>query len=179
LPSGNESVTHLADHDHIGVVAQRVAQGGLERRRVGADLSLGDGALGVGEEELDGILDRHDVHETGIGDHPHQRRQRRRLAGAGRAGDENQSLRQVYHLAQHRRQAPVVEGREIERHPAEDRGSCPALLEDGRAEPGDPRYAVAEVHRLVLFQVLLEVIVEDRVRELRDQIRRNRIELQR
>ena len=36
-------VAHLADHDHVGVLAHGVAQRFLEVRRVGADLALRDG----------------------------------------------------------------------------------------------------------------------------------------
>ena len=54
-------VAHLADEDHVGVLAQRRLQRVAEAGRVGAELALVDDALLVRVEELDRILDRHDV----------------------------------------------------------------------------------------------------------------------
>ena len=54
-------VAHLADEDHVRVLAQRRAQALGERRRVLADLALVDDAAPVLVEELDRILDREDV----------------------------------------------------------------------------------------------------------------------
>ena len=54
-------VAHLADEDHVRVLAQRGAQRLAEARRVGADLALVDDALLVAVHELDRVLDREDV----------------------------------------------------------------------------------------------------------------------
>ena len=54
-------VAHLADEDHVRVLAERGAQREPEARRVGADLALVDDAVLVLVDELDGILDREDV----------------------------------------------------------------------------------------------------------------------
>ncbi len=54
-------VAHLADHDHVRILAHGVAQRFLERRRVGADLALRDGRGLVLEEKLDRIFDGDDV----------------------------------------------------------------------------------------------------------------------
>ena len=56
-----------------------------EGLRVGADLALVDDALLVAVEELDRVLDRHDVLLARLVDLVDHRRQRGRLARAGRA----------------------------------------------------------------------------------------------
>ena len=54
-------VAHLADQDHVGVLAQGGLQGGPEALGVGAELALVDDALLVPVQELDRVLDREDV----------------------------------------------------------------------------------------------------------------------
>ena len=69
-------VAHLADENHVWVLAQ----GGLERLGealgVGAQLALVDEALLVPVQELDRVLDRHDVLLTRAVDLVDHRRQR-------------------------------------------------------------------------------------------------------
>ena len=54
-------VAHLADQDDVGVLAQHVLERLGERVRVVADLALVDQAVLVAVQELDGVLDGHDV----------------------------------------------------------------------------------------------------------------------
>ena len=54
-------VTHLADQDDVRVLAQHVLERVGERVRVLADLALVDQALLVPVQELDRVLDGHDV----------------------------------------------------------------------------------------------------------------------
>ena len=54
-------VAHLADEDHVRVLAQRGLQAEREALRVGAQLALVDDALLVLVQELDRVLDREDV----------------------------------------------------------------------------------------------------------------------
>ena len=70
-------VAHFADHDHIGILPQRRAQGLREAARVGADLALGDAREPVLVEELDGILDGQDMRARGLVDLPHDGSERR------------------------------------------------------------------------------------------------------
>src|SRR5829696_1191105 len=58
-------VAHLAEEDHVGVLAERAAKRVCEGRRVGADLALVDDAVLVPVEELDRVLDRDDVIRPG------------------------------------------------------------------------------------------------------------------
>ena len=88
-------VAHLADEDHVGVLAQRGLQAEREALRVGAELALVDDALLVRVQELDRVLDRHDVLVARLVDLVDHRRQRGGLARAGRAGDEHEAARLV------------------------------------------------------------------------------------
>jgi hypothetical protein len=54
-------VAHLAEEDHVGVLAERGAERLGEARRVDADLALVDDAALVPVHELDRVLDREDV----------------------------------------------------------------------------------------------------------------------
>ena len=54
-------VAHLTDEDHVGVLAQHPLQRGVEVGGVGADLALVDDRRLVGVQDLDRVLDRHDV----------------------------------------------------------------------------------------------------------------------
>ena len=54
-------VAHLADQDHVGVLAQGRLERPGEVDRVGADLALVDEAVLVPVQELDRVLDREDV----------------------------------------------------------------------------------------------------------------------
>ncbi len=69
-------VAHLADEDHVGVLAQSGLQRVAEALGVGAELALVDEALLVPVEELDRVLDRHDVLLAGGVDLVDHRRQR-------------------------------------------------------------------------------------------------------
>ena len=85
-------VAQLADQHDVGILAQRRAQRVLERVGVRAHLALVDQALLVRVHELDRILDRDDVILARPVDVVDHRAQRRRLARAGRTGDEHQPL---------------------------------------------------------------------------------------
>ena len=60
-------VAHLADEDDVGVLAQHVLQRLGERVRVLPDLALVDDRALVVVQELDRVLDRHDVARLGRG----------------------------------------------------------------------------------------------------------------
>ena len=159
-------VAHLADQDHVGVLAQGGLQPQGEVDRVGADLALVDDRALVRVEELDRVLDREDVVLALGVDHVDHRRQRRRLARAGRPGDEDEAARLAGEVAQHLR------------HPSESRSGiwcgtrrkaaliAPALEEGVDAEPGDVRDRVGEVELLVVLEALALVVVEDAVDDL-------------
>ena len=93
-------ISHLADEDHVRILAQRGAQAFGERGRVGADLALVDDAGAVPVQKLDWILDREDVLVPRPVDVVEQRRERGRLTRTGRPGDEDEAARLVGELVQ-------------------------------------------------------------------------------
>ena len=85
------AVAHLSDHDHVGVGAQDRTQAGAE----GQPHALGDlDLVDALEAVLDGVLDRHQ-RLLGRADEVDDRVERRRLAGARRAGREDAAVREA------------------------------------------------------------------------------------
>src|SRR3989475_472193 len=84
-------VADLADHDHVRVLAEEAAQAVRERQ---FDLRVHRGLRDSLQLVLDRILDGHDV-EVGPVDLAQRRVERGGLAGAGRAGDEDDPVRPV------------------------------------------------------------------------------------
>ena len=121
---------------------KRGAQGAAEAGRVGADLALVDDAPLVAVHELDRVLDRDDVVAAGAVDLVDQRRERRRLARAGRAGDEDEPARQLGEEPEPGRQAEVVERLQLVRDDAERSGERVALHVHVHAEAGQAGHAV-------------------------------------
>ncbi len=87
---GGLAVAQLADQDHVRVLTERAAERLVERLGVEPDLALVDDAALVAVQDLDRILDRDDVLPARLVDVADDRRERRRLAGAGGAGDEDE-----------------------------------------------------------------------------------------
>ena len=102
-------VAELADEDRVGVLAQGGVQGVREARAVNADLALAHEAQLALVHELDRVLDREDVAlELGV-DRVDDGGERRRLARAGLAGDENEAARRRRELVQRLRHLELVE----------------------------------------------------------------------
>ena len=127
-------VAQLADQDHVGVLAQRAAERLVERVGVEPDLALVDDAADVLVEDLDRILDRDDVLLARAVDVIDHRRERRRLSGAGRAGDEHEAAVLARELLHARRQGERLEGRDGLRNDAERERDRAALAEAVDAE---------------------------------------------
>ena len=159
-------VAHLADQDHVGVLAQGGAQAEGEVGRVGADLALVDDRAFVLVQELDRVLDRQDVVLVLAVDHVDHRRQGRRLARAGRAGDQDEAARFGAELAQHLRHPERVERGDVLRHQAEGGADRAALEEAVDAEAGDAGDRVGEVELFGVLEAFALVVVEDAVDDL-------------
>ena len=139
------AIAHLADEDHLRRLAQRGPQGQGERRRVAVQLALMDGRLLVVVQELDRILDGQDVIGPGLVDQIDDRRQRRRLAGSGRPGDEHDAVLQRRDVGQRRRQVELGERRDLRRDDAHDDREAAALAKDVDAKARPLGQRVGEV----------------------------------
>ena len=159
-------VAHLADEDHIGVLAQGGLQRVGEALRVGAELALVDQALLVPVQELDRVLDRHDVLLARVVDLVDHRRQRGGLARAGGAGHEHEAARLARELVDDRRQAELVDRGQPERDQAEGRADRATLVVGVDAEARVAGDRVGEVELPVGLQALALVAGEDRVDDL-------------
>ncbi len=102
-------VSHLAEEDHVGVLPEGSAERVGEAGCVLADLALVDDAALVIVQELDRILDRDDVIRAAAVDLVDDRRERRRLTGAGRPGDEDETAGILGQLVKARGQAELLE----------------------------------------------------------------------
>ncbi len=170
-------VAHLADEDHVGVLAKRGAESLGEARRVDADLALVDDAALVTVHELDGILDRQDVLGAGAVHLVDQRGERRRLPRAGRAGHEDEAARLLGERVERRREAELLERLDRLRDESEGRADGAALEVDVDAEAGQTRHAVREVELPLDLEILLLLAREDLVHELLGVGRRQRVVL--
>jgi hypothetical protein len=111
-------VTHLADHDHVGVLTQGGPQRIGEGLRIRADLSLRDDALVVSEDELDGVLDRDDLGLPRAVDLVDHGGEGGRLAHPRRSSHEHVASSQCRDLSQHPGKVEVFEAPDLERdHP--------------------------------------------------------------
>ena len=165
-------VAHLADEDHVGVLAQRGAKPLGERRRVLADLALVDDARAVVVQELDRVLDREDVLVPRVVDVVEQRGERRRLAGAGRPGDEHEAPRLVGELVQAGRKAELLESLDLVRDEPEGGADGRALKVGVDAEAREAGNRMGEVDLPARLEGLLLLGREDPVHERPDLVRR-------
>jgi hypothetical protein len=123
-------VAHLADEDHVGVLAQRGLEAHREGLGVRPDLALVDDALLVRVQELDRVLDGEDVVVARLVDLVDDRRERGRLARARRPRDEDDPAGLLGEAADDRRQAELLDRHRLVRDQAE-RGAEGAALEVG------------------------------------------------
>jgi len=163
-------VAHLAEEDHVGVLAKRRAQRLAEARRVRPDLTLVDDAALVLVEKLDRVLDRDDVIGPLAVDLVDHRRERRRLAGAGGPGDEHEAARQLRQLAEAVGQAEILERLQLVGDDAEHRRERLALHEHVDAEAGEAGDPVREVELVVELEALLLIRRQDPVEERPDRV---------
>ncbi len=148
-------VAHFADEHHVRVLAQRRAQRLGEALGVGADFALVDDAALVRVEELDRVFDGDDVLVALAVDLVEHGGERRRFAGAGRAGDEDEAARAVAERRDDGRQAQRFEGLDLVRDGAEDGADRAALVEEVGAEAREAAHAEGEVE----FELLLEAVL--------------------
>ena len=167
-------VTHLADQDHVGVLAQHVLQGAREPVRVGADLPLVHDAGLVLVQELDRVLDRHDVAlPLGVHDVDH-RGEGRRLTRPGGARHHDEPALEPGEIGDDRRQPELIDLLDLERDHAEGGPDRVPLHVDVHAEPGAPGQRVRHVELELLLEPLAQLLREDRVDHPLEAARRER-----
>src|SRR3954453_12911759 len=127
-------VAHLADQDHVGVLAQDAAHRPGEAFGVRADFALVDDRAFVFVQVLDRVLEGDDVIGPGAVDVVDHRRQRRALARAGGAGDEDDPALLFGQLGHHLRQPQLLDGADVEGDRAADDRDRAALPEGVDAE---------------------------------------------
>ena len=147
-------VAQLADQDRVRVLAEHAAQRLGEVGGVEPDLTLVDDAVAVGVEDLDRVLDRDDVLVARAVDVVEHRRERRRLARAGRARDEHEAAVLLGEPLHARRQAQLLEARHLARDHAERERDRAALAEGVDAEAGQALGGVRDVEVAALVEHL-------------------------
>jgi len=159
-------VTHLPDQDHVRVLAQRGLQGSSEGGGVGAQLALVDQAALVLVEELDGVLDGHDVLFALLVDQVDERGQGGRLARARGPGEQDESPRLAREVGDDGRKAEPVEGDDAVGDEAEGCAERRAREVGVDPEAGAAGHRVGEVQLPIVLQPLALVVGEDRVDHL-------------
>ena len=170
-------VAHLAHEDHVGILAEDVLERVLEGVRVREDLALVHQALLVVVDELDGILDGHDVLGPLVVDLVHHGGQGGGLARARGPRDEDESLGPVGELLDHGGQPQLVEGADLDGDDADGRGHRAALAVDVAAEAGETLDAEGEVELVVLLELLLLPLVQHAIGEPLGVLGRQALEL--
>ena len=148
-------VAHLAEEDHVGVLAERAAERLGEADRIRADLPLVHDAALVAVQELDRVLDRHDVVLPRAVDQVDHRRERGRLSRPGRAGDEDETARLVGELLERRRDAELLERLQLRRDHSEGSAETFPLEIDVDTKAGQSRNRVRHVQLPLDLEVLL------------------------
>ena len=138
-------VAELADQDHVRVLAQRPPKGLAERGRVDPHLALVDDALPVVVQELDRVLDRDDVALARVVNVTDDRREGRRLAGAGRARAEDESALRFRKLRDSVRQPELDERRDDTGDQAEGERDRSTLAKAVHSETWEARRRVRDV----------------------------------
>jgi len=158
-------VAQLTDEHDVGVLAEGGAQRQREALRVAVHLALVDQAALVRVDVLDRILDGEDVIVALQVDLVDHRGERRRLAAAGRTGDEHEAARPLGEVGQHGRQAELLEAADLFGNQPIDGADRPALVEHVAAKAREPLDAEGEVELQRLLEALLLRVGEHAVGE--------------
>jgi hypothetical protein len=156
-------VPHLADQDHVGVLPQDVFEGLREGVRVGPDLALIHDAGVVAVQELDRVLDGHDVRVAlAVHDVDH-RGQRRGLARPGRTGDHHEPARVPCQVGHDRRQVERIDRLDLVRDQPEGGPDRVALEVHVDPEARLAGKRIRHVELELLLESLAQLLRQDRV----------------
>jgi hypothetical protein len=158
------AVTDLTDEDHVGILADDVTQRVRVRVGIDADLPLLDDREHVVVHHLDRVLDRDDVRPTMPVDVTDHRRDRGRLAGARRSGDQHQPPRCVGEARHDAREPQLLEGRHLAAHAPDREPYDAALAEHVHPEATHAGQRVSEVGLARLGEFVLLVLRHQRRR---------------
>ncbi len=147
-------VTHLADQDHVGVLAHDVAERIGVALGVDPDLALVHDALLIGVQHLDRVLDRDDVAFSGAVDVVDHRGQRGRLARAGGTGHQDESTRLVGETPEDLREAEFGDAGALGGDTAQGDSDAATLMEDVDPETADTADRVGEVELVAVLEAL-------------------------
>ena len=154
-------VAQLADQHDVRVFAQSRAQSVGERKGMRADFALINHRLARLVHELNRILDRQNVPVQIVVDVVDHRRQRGRLARAGRAGHQYQTARSARKIGEYAGRLQLFERQHARRNRSQHRGGAAILVECIDAEARQPRQVERKIG-LQIFVVLLALrIVHD------------------
>jgi hypothetical protein len=159
-------ISHLAHQHHVRILAEDVLQRGLEAAGVRPHLALVDEAVLVRVEVLDRVLDRHDVLVTIGVDLVDDAGEGGALPRAGGAGDQHQATRLLGELGHHRRQAQLLEGEDLEGDGPEGPGHRAPLHVEVGPEARERLHPEGEVELVILLELGLLRIGQDRVADL-------------
>ena len=158
-------ITDLTHEDDVRVLTEHALQRGVEVGGVGPDLALvHDGAL-VGVEDLDRVLDRHDVPVVVVVDEVDHRAERRRLTRACRSGDEDEAAWVIGELANDGRQTERLERRDVALDAPQHEADRAALAHHVDAEATEARHGVGEVGLGARDELFCPLLRHDRERD--------------
>ena len=144
-------VAHFAHQDHVRILTQRGTQRVVERQGVGTDLALVDQAFLGFVHEFDRVLHREDVAVLVFIDVVDHRRQRGRLARAGRPCHKHDTARLVGNVAEALGRVEFLKRQDLRGNRPHHGASAAVLYEGVDAEAGE----VGDREREVALQVFL------------------------
>ena len=166
-----DGVSHLADHDDVGVLSHDVLEAVLIRRRVEADFALLDDGLLVLEHVLDRILYGDDVAFLGgvdVIDHPGKGGG---LAAAGGSGDQHDATVLLGDGLDDLGQAEAVDFRNLGDDVAHGEAPLAEMLVAVCPEPANAGNVIRKVDFPIFFQFRLELLRNDVVDDIAQPLR--------
>ena len=163
------TVADFSHEDHLWSLPQRRPQAHREIRKILPHLPLAERRFLVRMQKLNRIFQRHHVDFLLLVQFVEHRRQRRRLAAAGRSRHKNNPGLLLDDLLENRRQPQSVARRNLRAElPHHDR-VIPVVLENVHAETREARDPVARVAGAELFQIRRQPLIP-RHQLLRDRL---------
>jgi hypothetical protein len=165
-------VADFSDQDDVGGRTHDAAQRARETLRVESDFALVDDRTLVRVQELDRVLDRHDVIRRGLVAMVDHRGDRSRLAGARGADHQDEPALHHDEVLEHLGQAELVELRHVGADVAQHHCGIAALVEHVDAEPAQAGFGDREVDLELALEALELVGAHEPVRRLANRLGR-------